>query len=65
MANIKLKYTYETENGIYIGHLDDYPKHPTQGVDLKDLEDNLIDIYKLIQSGEIDACKHGVLEFAG
>ena len=59
-----LKYTYETENGIFVGYLDDYPEHPTQGIDLNDLEDNLRDIYRLILSGELEVCKHGVLEFA-
>ena len=60
----KLKYTYETENGIFVGYLDDYPGHPTQGTDLNDLEDNLRDIYRLILNGELEVCKHGVLEFA-
>jgi len=64
MVNVKLNYTYETENGIYVGYLDDYPEHPTQGTDLEDLEQNLIDIYRLIQSGELEAAKRGVLEFA-
>ena len=65
MENIKLEYTYEIENGIYVGYLDDYPEHPTQGKDLKDFEENLLDIYNLIQSGDLEVCKHGVLELAG
>ena len=65
MEKIKLKYTYETENGIFVGYLDDYPGHPTQGEDIADLEANLMDIYNLIQIGELDTSKHGVLELAG
>jgi len=61
----KLNYTYETENGIYVGYLDGYPQHPTQGTDLKDLEDNLRDIYRLILNGELEVAKHGILELAG
>ena len=61
---MKLKYTYEIEDDFYIGYLDDYPEHPTQGESLKDLEENLLDIYKMIQSGELEIKKYGVLEIS-
>ena len=62
---IELKYTYEMDGSFYVGYLDDYPEHATQGENLKDFEENLIDIYQMIQNGELAVKKHGVLEFAG
>jgi hypothetical protein len=60
---IELKYTFEMDGGFYVGCLDDYPEFPTQGENLKDFEENLLDIYKMIQNGVLDAAqKHGVLE---
>ena len=62
---MKLKYTYEKGDSaaFLVGYLDDYPEHPTQGEDLKDLEENLLDIYRMIQAGELESeKKHGVLE---
>ena len=62
---MQLKYTYERDGDFYVGYLDDYPEHPTQGESLKDFEENLLDIYKMIQEGELEIRKHGVLELAG
>jgi hypothetical protein len=62
---IALKYTFEIEDGFYIGYLDNYPEFPTQGEDMRDFEANLIDIYEMIQDGTLNAQqKHGVLEIA-
>ena len=62
---VKLRYTYEMDDGFYVGYLDDYPEFPTQGEDIKDFEENLLDIYEMIQEGTLDARqKHGVLEIA-
>ena len=52
------------EGNFYIGYLDDYPEHPTQGENLKEFEENLLDIYKMIQDGELEIRKHGILEIA-
>ena len=62
---MKLKYSYEKgdNDAFLVGYLDDYPEHPTQGENLKDLEENLLDIFRMIQAGELEtAKKHGVLE---
>ena len=60
---MKLSYTYEMDGTFFVGHLDDYPEYPTQGEDLQDFEENLLDIYRMIQAGELDARKkHGALE---
>ena len=45
---MELKYTYEMDGSYYVGYLDDYPEHPTQGENLKDFEENLLDIYNMI-----------------
>ena len=58
-----LRYSYEMDGSFFVGHLDDYPEHPTQGENLKDFEENLLDIYEMIRDGSLDVrCKHGVLE---
>ena len=45
---IELKYTYwESEDGWFIGYLDAYPDHLTQGHDLAELEEMLADVYKI------------------
>ena len=59
---MELKYTYEMDGSFYVGYLDDYPEHPTQGETLKDFEENLLDIYNMIKDGTLEARKHGVLE---
>jgi hypothetical protein len=64
-TTMQLKYTYEMDGDFYVGYLDNYPEHPTQGENLKDFETNLVDIYKMIQEGEIGVRKHGILELAG
>jgi hypothetical protein len=55
----RLKYTYEREGEFFVGHLDKYPEHPTQGYSLQELETNLLDIYSLIRDGTLEAKKHG------
>jgi hypothetical protein len=60
-----LHYTYEMEGRFYVGCLDDYPEYPTQGENLKDFEENLLDIYEMIRDGTLETTKqHGVLEMA-
>ena len=62
---LKLKYTFEMDGDFFVGYLDDYPEYPTQGENLKDFEENLLDIYEMIQNGTLDVNqKHGVLEIA-
>ena len=61
---MQLRYTYEMDGDFYVGYLDDYPEHPTQGENLKDFEENLLDIYRMIQAGELEVHKHGLLELA-
>lgn len=48
--NLQLDYTYWQENdGWFLGYLNDYPEHWTQGKTLKELEEMLLDLYNLEQ----------------
>ena len=50
---MELRYTYEMDGDFFVGYLDDYPEYPTQGENLQDFEDNLADIYAMIQDGTL------------
>ena len=46
---MELSYTYwEGEDNWLVGYLNDYPEQWTQGKDIKELEEMLIDLYKNI-----------------
>ena len=64
-SKIRLRYTFEMDGDFFVGYLDDYPEYPTQGENLEDFEENLLDIYEMIQDGTLDVHqKHGILEIA-
>ncbi|GMO58659.1 MAG: hypothetical protein Ta2A_04300 [Treponemataceae bacterium] len=47
---MQLQYTYWQENdGWYLGYLNDYPEHWTQGKTICELEEMLADLYELQQ----------------
>ena len=62
---MEVKYTYwEADDGLFIGYLDDYPDHLTQGHDLAELEEMLADVYQIRQEEEkrlAQKRKNGVL----
>jgi len=62
---MEVKYTYwEDDDGLYIGYLDNYPDHFTQGHDLTELEEMLADVYQIRQEEEkrlAQKRKNGVL----
>jgi hypothetical protein len=62
---MNLNYTYEQDGKFFIGWFDNHPEHPTQAFSISGLEDNLRDIFTLIQEGTLEVKKHGVLEVAG
>ena len=46
-------YTYwEADDGWFVGYLNDYPEHLTQGHDLAELEVMLADVYHIRQEEE-------------
>ena len=62
---MELQYTYwQEKDGWFLGYLNDYPSHWTQGKTLKELEEMLIDLYELEQEEQpasIPERKIGVL----
>ncbi len=60
---MKISYTYWKESdGMFLGYLNEFPDHWTQGVDLEDLKENLADLYKTFTSEESPGIKR-VAEF--
>ena len=50
---MEVAYTYwEADDGLFLGYLDAYPDHLTQGHDLVELEEMLADIYQIRQDEE-------------
>jgi len=60
---VELEYTYWVENdGLFIGYLNSYPDHFTQGHDLKELEEMLADVYQIRQEEEKRLAQNEILE---
>lgn len=49
----KMRFIYWRDEDMWLGYLEDYPDYMTQGETLKELEDNLKDIYRELVSGNI------------
>ena len=49
----KTKFIYWQDGDMWIGYLDEYPDYMTQGKTIGELKENLIDIYKELNSGNI------------
>lgn len=49
----KLTFTYWRDGDWWLGYLDDFPEHWTQGESMEDLKVMLADLYKDLTSGEI------------
>ncbi len=47
------KFFFWQENRMFIGHLEDYPDYWAQGETIKELEENLIDIYRDILNEDL------------
>jgi predicted RNase H-like HicB family nuclease len=66
---MELEYTYwQSKNGWFLGYLNDWPEHWTQGKNVKELEEMLLDLYELQQEEnhkEIPPRKIGKLQVAG
>jgi len=48
-----IKYIYWQDDNMWVGYLEEYPDYWTQGKTIKELEENLKDLYKELASGEI------------
>jgi predicted RNase H-like HicB family nuclease len=54
----KVSFTYWIEaDNSYLGYLNDYPDHWTQGKDLTDLKEHLLDLYNLFTQDKIVGIK--------
>jgi predicted RNase H-like HicB family nuclease len=50
---MEVAYTYwEADDGWFVGYLNAYPDHLTQGRDLGELEEMLADVYQIRQEEE-------------
>ena len=60
---MEIRYTYKQDGKFLIGHINEYPEYPTQAFSIGELEANLLDIYEMIQGGELEIYnKHGAME---
>ncbi len=48
-----IKFTYWQDGEYFIGYLNDYPDYRTQGFSKEELVENLKDLLKDIESGEV------------
>jgi len=55
---MKSKITYWQEaDGKFLGYLNDFPDHWTQGNDLEDLKEHLRDLFKEFSKGDLPGIK--------
>ena len=48
------KYVYwQDDDGMWLGYLEEYPDYMTQGETFEELEEDLQDVYKELNSGNI------------
>ncbi len=52
METIKFTYWQDDDN-MWLGYLEEYPDYMTQGETFEELKENLLDIYKELESGNI------------
>ena len=56
--SVKQKITYWKESdGKYLGYLNDYPEHWTQGENLEDLKEHLLDLYREFSRNDLPGIK--------
>ena len=48
-----VRYIYWQDEGMWLGHFEQYPDYMTQGETLEELRENLRDLYHDLTSGEI------------
>ena len=49
----KMRYVYYKEDDMWVGYLEQYPDYMTQGETIEELKENLVDIYKEVNSNTI------------
>ena len=53
-----MKYVYWQDGTMWLGYLEEFPDYMTQGKSLKELQENLKDIYEEVTSGNIPGVRH-------
>lgn len=53
----KLSFTYWKDGEWWLGFLDEFPDHWTQGESLEELKNMLADLYRDMTSGEVPAIR--------
>ena len=58
-------FTYWQDGDFWLGHLDEFPDHLTQGTTLDELKEHLLDLHSDLSSGLIPGVRrHAELEIA-
>lgn len=57
-AMLSVGYTYWKDGSVWVGQLDEFPDYQTQGTDLDDLREHLIDLYRDLSSDAIPGVRH-------
>lgn len=52
-----IKYIYWQEEDAWLGYLQEYPDYWTQGENLDDLREHLLDLHRDVTSGEISGIR--------
>jgi predicted RNase H-like HicB family nuclease len=60
---MEIRYTYKQDGKFLIGHINEYPEYPTQAFSIEELEENLKDIYGMIQDGTLEYLFPGIPSF--
>lgn len=50
---MNIDFTYWQDTGFFIGFINQYPSYETQGETLEDLKENLIDLWRDLESGNV------------
>ena len=53
MRKSNIRYVQWREDEMWLGHLEEYPDYLTQGETLRELQENLKDLYKELRGGKI------------
>jgi len=51
------KYIYWEDDNMLLGYMEEFPDYMTQGETMKELEENLLDIYKELSGGHIPSVR--------
>ena len=56
---VKVMFTYwKEEDGMYLGYLNEFPDHWTQGESLEDLKAHLRDLQEVFSDGDLVGVRH-------